>query len=435
MAGPWEKYQQQPAASGPWAKYAQQPQEPQEPQEPWSGSILPVSGDEQGNWSFDSNAGLLGAAKRFFTLPGDVATGKIDPMSDDGIGRAAEFSMFASPLNPGIRAGDRAIPGIAKMLRRPNIEPPTAKTLKQVGGAGLDEARDMGVDYSAAAVRDMAQGIRSELERDGLRAELAPTSFSLLSKWDNPPEGAIATGADLIAARRSFGEAAKNYANPTDQMVARRILEGLDRFIESPGDAVLSGPAEGVSAALKRANANYSAGKRSDRLTGVGDKAERRAEASNSGHNIDNTIRQRIASLLEKPKETAGFKQSEIAALEQLSRGTVARNRLRDVGNFLGGGGGLGAMLTTSIGGATGAAAGGIMGGGIGAAIPLATGVSARALANIITKHGLSKIDKATRKRSPLYEDMQHALPLEAITPEKRAALIRTLLLTGAPQE
>lgn len=414
-----------------------------EKQEPWSGSILPFSGDEQGNWSFDSNAGIVGigksilsAAKGVATLPGDVFTGKTDPMSDEAIGRAADTAMFASPLNPAIRAGDMAIPGVAKMLRRPNVEPPSEEALLKAGGDGLNAIREMGVDYSVPAVQDAVRGIRAELYEKGLREQTAPTTHSLLKDFD--ADGTIATAADLMAARQAFRQAAKKVdenRKPTpDAVAAMRVIAGLDRFIKDPGmDGVLSGPAEAVSAALKRANANYAAGKRSGTITRPATNAERRAEASNSGFNIDNTIRQRIASLLENPKKLAGFKKSEVDELEAVVSGNRTRNTSRWIGNYLGGGGGLGAMLTTgagvAVGSGAGFAAGGAIGGPLGAVIPLATGVSAKALGNTLTKRAISNADKTLRKRSPLYEDMQQAMPLEAISPEKRAAIVRALLL------
>ncbi len=49
----------------------------------WSGSILPVSRDAQGNVQFDSNAGVLGALQRAVTLPGEVCSGEVDPMSEE----------------------------------------------------------------------------------------------------------------------------------------------------------------------------------------------------------------------------------------------------------------------------------------------------------------------------------------------------------------
>ena len=73
-----------------------------------SGWILPVSWDAAGNPGFDSNAGLVGMGERALesawsgaTLPGDVATGKVDPNSPDAIARSFDLAGVASPIKPG----------------------------------------------------------------------------------------------------------------------------------------------------------------------------------------------------------------------------------------------------------------------------------------------------------------------------------------------
>lgn len=47
------------------------------PLPPYSGSILPFSRNAKGETSFDSDAGLLGLAKRVFTAPHDIYKGQI----------------------------------------------------------------------------------------------------------------------------------------------------------------------------------------------------------------------------------------------------------------------------------------------------------------------------------------------------------------------
>jgi hypothetical protein len=399
-------------------------------QDPVSGSILPLSRDEQGNLSFDSNAGIVGAVKRAVTLPGDVFTGKVDPMSDEAMGRSLELGALASPVNPGIRAGARAIPGVAQQLRRPKVEPPSSQALKDAAGKGYDQLRDMGVDYRSDAVAGMARGIRSELEQDGILAELAPKTFRLIEKLENPPDRSVASLAGIEAARRSFRHAAQDFSNPTEQEAAKRALAGLDGFVER-GDpsTVVAGPASEAGRVAAGARGNYAASKRSDRLTGLEETAERRAAASNSGQNIDNAIRQRVASILQNPKQRAGFNKEEIAALESVARGTAGRNLTRRIGNLLGGGGGLGQGLTGAAGAVLGGTVGGPAGAGVGALAATGAGMTAKAAANAMTKRSLGKADKATRKRSPLYQETQRAAPLEAINPQKRAALMRALLL------
>lgn len=60
---------------------------------------------------------------RGLTLPGDVASGKtsmVDPATghtpEDVIGRSADLAVVASPMNPAVRIGDRAFPGVARNI-------------------------------------------------------------------------------------------------------------------------------------------------------------------------------------------------------------------------------------------------------------------------------------------------------------------------------
>lgn len=395
----------------------------------YSGSILPFSVDAEGNKSFDSNAGLLGSLKRSFMLPGDVYAGKVDPMSEEGIGRSLEFATTFSGVNPAMRVGDRAIPGADLAMKKGRVAPPTADALKEAASEGYGKVRDAGVDYSSSSVQNLARTAQSELEQDGVLAELAPKSFAILNKLQTAPEGSIAPIAGIEAARRAFGNAAKDFANPTEQLAAKRAMERIDQFVMDPDPAsVVAGPAGDAASILKAARGDYAASKRSDSLTGVQEAAELRAAAANSGQNTGNAVRSRIASLLLKPKEAAGFSEAEIGQLNKVARGSRTANTTRVIGNLLGGGGGLGAGFTAAAGAGAGAMTGSPAATVAGAALPLA-GAASKQISNILTERALSVADKMTRARSPLYERMQNEAPLEVISPEIRAALIKALLL------
>jgi hypothetical protein len=401
----------------------------------FSGSILPISRDAQGNVSFDSNAGLLGSLKRSFMLPGDVYSGKVDPMSEEGRTRAAEFATTFSPVNPAIRAGDRAIPGIARALRKGSVEPPTAEALKDAARAGYDQVRDAGVDYTAASVQNLARAAQSELEKDGILQELAPKSFSILSKLQDAPDGAVAPISGIEAARRAFGNAAKDFANPTEQLAAKRIMERLDQFVMEPdASSVVAGSAGEAGSILKAARGDYAAAKRSEAIGNKQEVAKLRAAAANSGQNIGNSLRQRVVDLLTRPKESSGFSDEELAQLRKVSEGSKTANATRFVGNLLGGGGGLGAGFTAAAGAGAGAMAGGAPLAVAGAALPIA-GMASKQISNILTERALMQADKMTRARSPLYSQMVEEAPLEVTSPEMRAALIRAILLSQKPNQ
>lgn len=415
------------------AKAAAASNAPPQEKPAYSGAVLPLSKDSAGHVYFDSNAGLIGAIKRALTLPHDVATGQVDPLSNEGISRSLELGTLASPVNPAVRMGERAIPGVAKALRQPKMAPPTAEALKIAADAGYSGAREMGVEYSSDAIKSVAGALRTKLEQDGIIGELAPKTFSILKKLETPPENSTAPLSGIDAARRALGNAAKEFTNPTEQLAASRIIDGLDKFTENPpASAVVAGPAADAATVLSEARGNYAAAMRSDRITGAEDAADLAAAVANSGRNIDNALRQRAKSILLNPKQRAGFNSDEIAALEEVARGTATRNRIRDVGNLLGGGGGMGAVVTGGVGGLAGSHFG-APGVAVGAGLPL-VGMGAKGVANALTRRALGRVDEMTRMRSPLYSKIQRDVPMSIVSPEKRAAIVRALLLSQSGQ-
>lgn len=407
---------------------------PAAPSQPWSGSILPVSRDAQGNVSFDSNAGILGSIKRAVTLPAEVYRGEVDPMSEEGIRRATEMAGVVTPVNPAVRAADYAIPGARNALvPAKKTRVPTAEELKAAGSAGYDAVRDMGVEYSSDAVAAAAKVAKQALEQDGILGNLAPKTHRIIDDLANPPEGSTATSAGIEAARRAFGNAAKDFNNPTEQLAASRAIDVLDGFVQAPDPAsVVAGPAPAAGKALADARANYAASKRSDALTGVQDAADLRAAAANSGQNIDNAIRSRLASLLLSPKGSRGFTPAELAEIRKVAEGTLLRNAARNTGNLLGGGGGLGAVVTGGGLAATGLAAGSQTLAALGAMSPV-VGVAAKQAGNALTRRALMKADENTRMRSPLYEQLL-AQAQSSTNPETYAALMRILTLVGGAE-
>lgn len=443
---PWEKYARPapdvPAAEGPWDRYGAEPQQPQKPA--FSGSLLPFSRDQQGNVSFDSNAGILGTIKRAVTLPGDVAAGRAqlpsaggvmpgsvpedDPMASQAIGRVFDLATIANPVNPAVRAGSGLIPGAKRSLVAEKPNAPTADALKRAADQGYKQARELGVDIRGSAVGDMSRGVQSSLEQDGIFGELAPKTFSILRKIESPPEGSIATISTIDAVRRALRNAAKDFTNPTEQAAAKRSIERLDEFTANlPPESVLAGPAATAGEILGKARGNYAAAMRSDKITGATERADLNAAVANSGQNLDNSIRQRIRDIITKPKERAGYSTEELAALEKVARGGAGTNTARAIGNLLGGGGGLGAAVVGGLGGAGGHAAFGPVG-AIGVAAPL-VGVGMKQLANALTSRRVSKADELVRKRSPLYEERSANPSLVPRNQADNASLMRALML------
>ena len=407
-----------------------------------SGSLLPISRYNDGTWGFDSNAGIVGSIKRALTLPGDVYTGKTDPMSPEGLDRAMDLAGLATPVNPAVRVGDRAIPGVKMALEKRMPKAPTREQLRATAGGQYKTARDANVDFSADAVANMAASTQRRLEADGVIDEIAPKTHRILGKLQAVPDSGnpVVNLNGLEAARRSFSKGpARDFASEnaaTERGAARSVIQSIDDFLRSARrdetGVVAGAPAPAIDT-LTAARGNHAAAKRSETLEGITEAATRRAAASHSGQNIDNTLRGRVASALERPKVVGGFDDAERAALEAVAQGTPVRNATRFVGNVLAGGGGVGMTALGLGGGAAGAATLGPMGAAIGAAVPV-IGFGARQAANSMTDRALMKAAEQTRKRSPLYREMVERTPMTPVSPEQRAFVLRLLMQGMAEQ-
>lgn len=384
--------------------------------------------------------GIWESIKSGVTLPGDVATGKIDPESPEAMMRMFDLTLMASPTSVAARAGEKAIAGAGKALLPAKPKIPTTQELKSAGGAGFDAARQMGVDYSADAVKSLADDLIWQLEKDGFRDATSPRTLGILRELQIPPTGGIGEGAtvvaslaDLIAARRTLQEIAR--AGGSEGEAARRAIARLDDFVVGADPAsVVSGPAAAAASTVADARANYAASFRSKDIEKSITKAGQDADAANSGANLGNRIRQRLKSILQSDGKTRGYTPEEIGLLGEVVAGKHGANLARYVSNLLGGGGGLGQYVASGGAALAGAALGGPYAAGAAAALAPIAGIGLRSLSNKLTARQAENLAELLRMRSPLYEKAKQSAPAEVMDPEVRALLNRVLLL-GIPRQ
>lgn len=383
-------------------------------QEPYTGGIIPFSKDENGDVKFDSDAGILGPIKRTVMLPGQVLRGEVDHNSDEGIARTMEAALMMSPMGVAQRAAG-GVPFAKSAYRAVKKKAPTREALKAATDAGYKEARDMGMEYSPKAIAGWADDMARTLDADGRIAENYPEVHSLLNKLRSPPDGATSVRLESIdAAYRELGRLAGS-PDRAKASAAAMVQKGLDDFHAGlDPSAVVAGSSSAQRAAqvLKDARGNAAAGFRSDDITGLEQTVGRRTAAANSGRNADNTIRQRLTSLIESAKGSRGLSEAEKQAIDDIIYGSPLKNRARDIGNLLGGGGGLGQTLLSGLGAGGGFAAGGGPGAVVGAIVPGAIGTGARGIANHMSKKELKALDDLIRMRSPLYNAMPTPPPV-----------------------
>jgi hypothetical protein len=144
---------------------------------------------------------------------------------------------------------------------------------------------------------------------------------------------------------------------------------------------------------IREADKNYGAGKAVDALDKKLARADLRAAGADSGMNVGNKIRQKVADLL-LSNEAKNLSAETKADLEKIVRGTWTQNGMRHVANLLGGGGGLGMLASGAV---------GYHEGGVGGAI--AAGAAGRGFKMLNNRSVMKQAELAAqniRLRSPL---------------------------------
>lgn len=438
MNGPWEAYGgSAPAPVGPWAAYAPAQETPpaamvplQEPEaadhglsereklSPLQKAISPITSypatydrmnkdaraqvshgidqishpDGVGDVAKGVANTALGAAG-YVTSPISAAYRSIvgQPVEDvTGIPR--EQTEFAAQLlTPGI-----GLTGAAKapVVTNAAKAAPSIPELKAAASAGYNSPEVAAVTLKPTAISKYSEQAQTALNNEGFDENLAPKTFGILGKLQTVPEGSVVTGQNIQSLRRMLGKAA-GATDPTEAAAATHAINSLDDLIPNIAkEDVISGDPGAAAKILETARGDYSAAMQAQKIDNKTVQAEVRAAASNSGMNVANTVRQRMADVVLKPSERRGLLPDEIAAAQQIAEGTRGQNVLRAAGNMMGGGGGLGAAVTGGIGALT-------TPGGVGGLIPIA-GFAMKALANKMTLNQAQKLSEMIRSRAPL---------------------------------
>jgi hypothetical protein len=280
----------------------------------------------------------------------------------------------------------------------PVITAPTIAELKTASTAGYGAPEIAGLEVKPSAIRGFSDQAQLALDKDGFNDILAPKTFGILQRLQKAPDGATVTGQNLDTIRKTLGKIAGSN-DPTEKAAASIAIDHLDEFVPKiGGQDVVAGDPTAAAAKWAEARGNYAAAKQSEKIDKKVVQAEVRAAAANSGMNVANTVRARMADVVLNPKEARGLTPAEIDQAQAISEGTKTQNAMRFAGNMLGGGGGLGSVA---------AAAGGALLGGPAGALAPAVGYALKALSNRMTLNQAARLSEAIRMRAPLASSME----------------------------
>jgi len=281
-------------------------------------------------------------------------------------------------------------------MRPPVVAAPTVAELKAASRTGYNSPEVAAVQINPQSTANLATRIESDLVQRGFRPNNEGPVFNVVQEL-TPPAGVQSVRvADIDSARKALGIMARErdaVGAPTPRAAAAGVArDSINDYLPNiaPAD-VLAGDAVRASEIMREAQANWGAAKRGEQVDLQLTRADRQAAKSGMGGNVENAMRQKIATILDNPKRTAGFSQAEVQAMEDIVRGTRGRNALRAAGK-LGVDGGLSLLLNT----------GAAVGSG-GATIPItAAGTLARILGQRSTARAGAALSDTVRSRAPL---------------------------------
>lgn len=323
-------------------------------------------------------AALEGAA-----YGGLYGSGKAEPGQrlEGAAGGAAAGAVGGAALGA---AGQKVASVLEKAFLRGKA--PALDTIKKGADAAYGAARAKNPTFPGFDA--FASQAVKVLDGEGFHPRLHPRLAIALEEFGKAgPKPDFKTIEKLRRIARSAGS---DFTNPDQQRLGAMLVRGLDNFVEQTSPM----PEVGIGRAL------YGRYKRGDLIEKAIETARHRASRTGSGGNLQNTLRQEIGKIVDKPKLRAGFSDAEIKAMNEFAHndGTI-RQFLRVVGKLSPGG----SALMAAIGGVGGAGA--YSTGNPLFLAPFAAGMAAKGFGNAAEMAGARNIAALTRSggQSPAY--------------------------------
>ena len=297
------------------------------------------------------------------------------------VGPATETAMAVTGFGPGramLKEGAKA--GGELLAREAKQLAPTPKELKAAYKTDYDISEKSGITFKPESVKKFKEAVTVGEEGSFHDEILSPKAFGLMNKLASGEGSKLAartTVPEIDNVRKLLGRLAGG-PDKYEREAATHFIQKIDTFMKDVPN-------------LQLARANYAARERALLLEKAVKAAERRAQGSGSGANINNALRQEIRKIREK--KPRGFTESELAEMDKIIAGTWTGDILRWVGKLAPTG-----ILPTAGAGGVGYALGGPLG-AIGAP---AVGAVAKTLSDRMTRNAIGRLSEKTRMRSPL---------------------------------
>jgi hypothetical protein len=330
---------------------------------------------------------IMGAAGKGALAGGAYGFGS----GEGGVGNRLENARMGAAVGGAaggvLRAGANALGSRAAAKTIPSND-----QLRKAAETAYSHADKAGVIIKPQASARLIRSVIDDATEFGYDPGLQPGVTAVLRRLSGlKDQNVTLKGMDII--RRVAANAAMQADNPSQQTLARKIIDRIDDHIDQLADGdILTGSKAGVHH-LKEARQLWGRLRRSEMVDTAATRAELRAASTGSGGNADNATRQNVRRLIERPK---GLTATEQKAADRVVRGTVQQNALRVAGKAAPTG-----IVSGGIGSAIGAAIGSFLGGPAGAAVGSfavpAVGQVAKSAADRMTVKNVERLSQIIR--------------------------------------
>lgn len=293
-------------------------------------------------------------------LPGSVANRVANVVVPAAAGETARLVARASGAGEDVQNAADAVGtlagGVGANVRIgapkgepvPVPRPPSLDELRTQKNAAYAAVDHAGIQYGPSAVSGLVADIKAQTQQAMIDPDLHPQATAIIKRLDQLQNEPI-TLTKLDQIRRLNRDNVIAGASKDQRRIGYIVQNALDNFVAnaSPGDLIGGADPQSAAATLSTARDLNTRVAKMESVQTAADKAKLQAGATGSGGNINNALRQKLRTVLERSR---GLTDDEQNALTAAVVGTPVQNALRQVGKLSPQGNGL--MLSGHLGAA-----------------------------------------------------------------------------------
>jgi hypothetical protein len=276
--------------------------------------------------------GLIDMGESAATLPGDVYAGRVDPNSDEGGRRAAEFGLLANPVSAASKAGVGFM-GVPKNSLAPTaskVAAPSTQELGDMARLAYKRAEDAGLVVKPESFKRVVAGVVYKAKKEGIDPTIHPKATAAAKRLVDAVENAQPKTLQELDTLRRVVKAAAASIDPDERRIATIMIDRIDDYLANlTAKDVAAGDANVASNSIMEARSLWARMRKAEVIDELFEKAKNAVGANYTQAGMSTALRQQFRQLLNNKKAMRGFSKEEQAAIRRVVRGGPVENVIR----------------------------------------------------------------------------------------------------------